>query len=300
VLAPVLGPLDLGLQRDGGHRHEQLLRPRVHDLHAEAAADVRRDDLDRIQRQVQFGRDRRAHRRRRLGARVDAQRPVVGVPACVHALALHGHAGAALDVLREAQRVGRGGQRRLDVAGLLAVPRGHVVGDVVVDGGLRLVRGVDADDDRQLLVGDDDPLCGVLRDVPVGRYHHHHRLADVPDDVAGQGIGGARLGQLRVGDEHRQRLGHRAAQVVVGVDRDQALDVQRALDVDVGDPRVRVRRPHERSGQRGVPDVVEVAALADDQPGVLAPADRLAEQLRGHARSRIAAFAVCTAFLMLA
>ena len=48
------------------------------------------------------------------------------------------------------------------------------------------------------------------------------------------------------------------------------------------------------------PDVVEVAALADDQAGVLAPADRLAEQLGRHSASRMAAAAVCTAFLMLA
>jgi hypothetical protein len=85
-----------------------------------------------------------------------------------------------------------------------------------------------------------------------------------------------------MGDEHRQRLGHRAGQVLVGVDRDQALDVQRRLDVDVEDAGVRVRRPHEGGGQGGVPDVVEVAALADDQPGVLAPADRLPEELRRH------------------
>ena len=88
--------------------------------------------------------------------------------------------------------------------------------------------------------------------------------------------------QLRVRDEHRQRLGHRAAEVLVGVDRDEALDVQGAVDVDVDDPGVRVRAAHEGGGQRAGADVVEVAALADDQPGVLAPADRLAEQLRGH------------------
>jgi hypothetical protein len=85
-----------------------------------------------------------------------------------------------------------------------------------------------------------------------------------------------------MGDQHRQRLGHRAGQVLVGVDRHQAVDVEAALDVDVGDPGVGVRGAHERGGQRGVPDVVEVAALADDQPGVLAPAHRLPEELGRH------------------
>jgi hypothetical protein len=127
--------------------------------------------------------------------------------------------------------------------------------------------------------------------------------------AVGQRVAGARRGQLRVRDEHRQRLGHRAGEVLVGVDRDQALDVQRGVDVDVDDPGVRVRAAHEGGGQRVGADVVEVAALAGDQPGVLAPADRLPEQLRRHRRppsprhgkkSFIAAAAWWTAFLMLA
>ena len=73
------------------------------------------------------------------------------------------------------------------------------------------------------------------------------------------------------------------------------------VGVDADDPGVRVRAAHERGGQGGgAADVVEVAALADDQPGVLAPADRLAEQLGGHPWSRMASAAWCTAFLMLA
>jgi hypothetical protein len=179
--------------------------------------------------------------------------------------------------------VRRRGERGLDVTGLLVVDGGDVVRDVGVHGHRRFAGGVDADDDGEFLVADDDPLGGVLGDVPVGRHHHDDRLADVVHLAVGQRVAGARRGQLRVRDEHRERLGHRAVQILVDVDRDQALDVQRRLDVDVEDAGVRVRATHEGGGQSRRADVVEVAALADDQPGVLAPADRLPEELRGHA-----------------
>jgi hypothetical protein len=240
------------------------------------------DHLDLLQRQLELGRDRRAHRRRRLGRGVHAQRRVLGVPAGVHAAALHRHRRAALDVLGELQRVRGGGQRLLDVPGLLVVDGGDVVRDLVVDARARRAGGVHPDDDRSLLVGDPDPLAGVLRDVAVRGHDHDHRLADVVDLAVGQREPGPRRGQLRVRDEHRQRLGHRAGEVLVGVDRDDAVEVQARVDVDVDDPGVRVRAAHEGGGQRVVADVVEVAALAGDQPGVLASADRLAEELRRH------------------
>ncbi len=156
-------------------------------------------------------------------------------------------------------------------------------------GALGAPRVVHPDDRRQEVVGDDDPLGGVLGEVAVAGHHHHDRLADVVDLVAGQRVAGARRGQRRVRDEQRQRLGDRAAlglvgggEVVVGVDRDQAVDLERAGDVDVGDPGVRVRAAHERGGQRVVPEVVEEVRPAGDQLGVLDPLDRLAEQLGGH------------------
>jgi hypothetical protein len=103
-----------------------------------------------------------------------------------------------------------------------------------------------------------------------------------------------------VRDEHGQRLGERAGEVLVGVDGDQALDVEGGVHVDVDDAGVRVRAAHEGGGQRAGADVVEVAAPAGDEPGVLPPADRLPEQLRGHPASFIVAAACRTAFLMLA
>src|SRR5690606_8905309 len=85
VLAPVLGPLDLPAEEPGGPRHQDLLRPRVHDLDAEAAADVGRDHLDVGQGQVERGGDGHADAGGGLGAGVDAQ--VGAVPAGVDAAA---------------------------------------------------------------------------------------------------------------------------------------------------------------------------------------------------------------------
>ena len=109
---------------------------------------------------------------------------------------------------------------------------------------------VDADDHGQLLVGDPDPLGGVLGDVAVAGHDHDDGLADVVDLVAGQGVAGARVGERRVRDQQGQRLGDPAGQVVPGVDRHDAVDVERVGDVDVDDPGVGVRAAHERGGQR--------------------------------------------------
>ena len=116
-----------------GPRHEDLLGPRVHDLDAEAAAHVGGDALDLRERQAELGRDSRAHAGRGLGRGVHPQLAAVAVPAGVDALALHRHAGAALDVEVERQGVRRGGHGGVDVADLLEHVGRDVAGHVVVD-----------------------------------------------------------------------------------------------------------------------------------------------------------------------
>jgi len=160
--------------------------------------------------------------------------------------------------------------------------RGDVVRHVVVDGALGAPGGLQPDHRRQRLVGHRDALGGVLGDVAVAGHDHRHRLADVPHHAVGQRVGGPRGVQAGVGDQQRQRLGDPAVEVLVGVDGDQAVDVQRAADVDVEDPRVGVRAAHEGRRQRAGAEVVEEAAVAAGQPGVLPPGDRLAEDPGGH------------------
>ena len=67
VLAPVLGELHRPAQRPGRQRDQQLLGPRVVDLHAEAAADVGGDHVDLAEVEAELDRDRGPHAGRGLG-----------------------------------------------------------------------------------------------------------------------------------------------------------------------------------------------------------------------------------------
>ena len=73
VLAPVLGPLDRPAELHGRPRHQHLLGPRVHDLDAEAAADVGRDHLDLESGQAELGGEAARDAGRRLGGVPDPQ-----------------------------------------------------------------------------------------------------------------------------------------------------------------------------------------------------------------------------------
>ena len=75
----------------------------------------------------------------------------------------------------------------------------------------------------------------------------------------------------------------RPGEVLVGVDADDALDVERVGDVDVDDAGVGVRAADEGRGEGVVAEVVEVAAAAGDEARVLLALDRRAEHLRRHA-----------------
>ena len=66
--------------------------------------------------------------------------------------------------------------------------------------------------------------------------------------------------------------------VLGAVDRDDARRSECGVLVDTGDPGVRMRRAHEQHGERvGWRRVVSVAPLADQEPPILAPCDRLAD-----------------------
>ena len=142
--------------------------------------------------------------------------------------------------------------------------------------------GLDAHDRRQELVVDPDPRQRVLGDVAVVRDDERDRLTGVVDLVPGQRVLGAAVGQRGVRDQQRQRLGHRARQVVVGPDEVDALDVEHPGDVDVGDPRVGVRRAEHGRVQRTRDHVVDVAALSAQHPVVLDAGHLGAHQLGGH------------------
>ena len=283
VLTAVLGELHVVPEQSGRPRDEELLRPRVHDLDAEAAADVRRDALDLGERELEERRDHGAHARRGLRRRVHPHAQVVGVPARVHPTRLHRRRGRTIDVETEREAVGRGGDRSGRVTDRLGERGRDVVGDLLVHG----VHGRDGDlvpdDGRQHLVGDLDACGRVLRDVTVSRDDHRDGLTDVVDLAVREHMLGAGGGQRRVRDEDRQPLLEPWREVLIGMDGDEAIDLERVGDVDVEDARMRMGAADDRDLVRVLTEVVEVATLTAQQAGVLTAQDGSAEHAGRHA-----------------
>ncbi len=281
MLEPVLGVLNRTAEQAGRPRHEHLLRPGVHDLDAEPAAHVGRDHVDVGEGQTELRCDGGTDAGRCLRRCPDPQPPRLDVPAGEHPAALKRRGSGALDVQVQLERV----RSRRDRCGGVAVSLDQMPGDIARHVGVDQVVGgprrVQADHGWQRLVIDNDPLGSVLRQVPVQRDHHDDRLAHVVDLVGSQRITGPAVGQGRVRDQQRQRLGDPTGQVLVGVDGHQAVDVERRAHVYVEHPGVRVRAAHERRRQRVVAKVVEVRPVAAEQAVVFEPRDRLAEK-RGH------------------
>ncbi len=196
----------------------------------------------------------------------------------------------------EGQGVRCGGHRGVDVTDLLEQVCTDVVRDVLVDQVATRARRVDADHDGQLFVGHPDALGGVLGDVPVTGDHHDDGLADVVHLVLGQGVARAGVGEGRVGDEDGKRLRGALREVLPRVDPLDAVDLPRVVDVDVGDPGVGVRAADEGGRQGIVAEVVEIAAVTREEPGVLTALDPLAELAGAHvapsARARPAGWPV--------
>ena len=229
VLAPVLGPLDRHPEQAGRQRHHHLLGIELDDLDAEAAADVGRDDVDAVDVEVeQAARGRRGCRSAPASSRAPAAPPSSSNRATTP------RPSSGVAALRSISQppledVRRGGEAGVDVAVLLGDLRDDVVGPVAVHE--RRVRGVgvlDVGHDRERLVLDDDRARRVLGDVAVARDDHRDRLADVADLVARQRVLRAPVGDRLVRDDQRQRLRELPVEVLVRVDRVDAVDVERA------------------------------------------------------------------------
>ena len=295
MLAAVLGELHRAAQRTGRQRHQQLLGPRMVDLHPEPAAHVGRDHVDLAEVEAHLHRQRGSDTGRALRRGPDLQAVDVRVPPRDRAATLQRSARAALDRQVQGEPVRSRGDGRARVTGRLLQSGTDVAGHVLVHQGRGRACGLHADDRRQELVVDPDARDGVLSDVPVLGDDEGDRLADVVDLVLGQRVLGAAVGERRVRDQQRQRLRHpgsqRTGEVVVGVDGVHALDVEHGGDVDVEDASVCVGRPQHGGVERRLPatagrspdaDVVDVATLPTQEALVLDPLDPLAHQLGGH------------------
>jgi hypothetical protein len=279
----------------------------VHDLHAEAAADVRRDDADLVLGDPELAGHEEADQVRVLarevhgelagaevrhaGARLDrrAGRAVVDDPA------LHHHVG----VTPGGVHVAAGDRPLVRLVGpeLLVHERRAV---------LERLLGVDHHGQRVVL---DEHLFGRVDDaVLVAADHDRDGLADALDDALGE------RPRLRCLDLHPRRdPDHRErrleVEVVGGEHPVHARGALGARRVDRRDPRVRLGRAHDRHVEHARQhEVVDVAAAPRDHPGVLLAAHRLADPLlarhrlldRAHAGTPFDAWAASrTAFTML-
>src|SRR5690606_25703595 len=113
--------------------------------------------------------------------------------------------------------------------------------------------------------------------------------------VLGEGERRPRRVQRGVRDEERQRLTQGAGQVLVRVDRDDPVDVEDRVGVDLEEAGVGVRAAEERDLVGVVAEVVEVASAARDETGILAALDRGTELAGGHRLSLSSLWAVSAA-----
>lgn len=128
------------------------------------------------------------------------------------------------------------------------------------------------DERWQHVVAHAHPGARVLGDVAVGCDNHRDRLTDVVHGLLGQGVAGDGMLDAGVRQQHGQRLGGLpdVTKVLPRPHRDDALDVQGTLDIDVCDAGVRVRAAHERRREGALAEIVQVAALSAHEPRIFA------------------------------
>ena len=269
VARAVLDPLHRPLGEDRGQDRHHVARVDGH-LVAEAATEVGADDPDHVLGQLRHQRHGGADDVRRLGGHVDGQLLRRPVEVGDRAAALHRRGVRARVVQLELRDDVSVGER--PVGGLLVadLPReAGVVGLVLlVVADDRRVRGHRlgrVHDHREGFVLDPDRLAAVLGGVGVVGDDAGDLLALEPDLVGGQhrlGVVGQRGHPGEVAGRHH----------LAGEDQAYAGDRVGRAGVDGLDPRVRQGAAQDLHVQHpGQHDVVDVVALAADEPVVLDP-----------------------------
>ena len=278
VFAPILDPAHRPADPAGEKRDDELLAIEAV-LDAEAAADVRGDDADRVLGHAEHVREHPAGAVRRL-RRVPDVEAVAGLATLVAGYDTPGlerlPAQAAEAEVEPQYDVGFG-EGAIDVADVVGHRgRNVVVGAIVEQRRAGLERSLRIDDWRQLLVLDLDGIQRVLGQISALGDDRGHRLADVADAIGRQRI--RHLGAKgAVRHQHRQLCG-------IGSEIGEADRVEHARlgagrgYVDSNDACVCVRAAEE-SGMCHArqPDIGHVEAIAAQQPRILASAHALAD-----------------------
>ena len=249
------------------------------ELHAEAAADVRRDDADQMLGDAQVLAEDMLHLERRLMRVRDGERAVARIEIGDQAARFQGHRHLPLEAkLLLDDEIGFG--ERL---GRLALLDGEVEGDIVAErsvddrragrDGLELVA-----DRRQRLPFDGDKLGGILGlRAAVGR-NQRDGLA-LPDRAVARradDCGAERWpGRCSATPTNGSQRGLMSAAVSTAATPGRVL---RGLDIDGDDLGMRMRAAHEAGVQHARQlDVVDVAAVAAEQALELAARDARAD-----------------------
>ncbi len=289
-LLPVGGPLHRPAELPGREERQDLLGVEE-DLHAEAAADVRRDQLQLIRLDPEDGAELRLQAEDALVAAVERQAAAVGIARGDGAARLQGVDHDAIVDQLDARNLGSCGEG-LGGAGLVAM---HPV-EAEVPGGLGMhhrrvgvERAVGIHQRRQCLEVELHQLGGVAGLIEGLGDDEDDRVADVAHPPAGEhrtrrheslAAAAARHGgQARHGaDAGRREVG--ACQD--GQDPGRLL---RRFDIQPGDGGVGEGAPHDGAiGLSCEIDVIGIAALAGEQSSVLDASHGLADAELSHVR----------------
>jgi hypothetical protein len=256
-------------------------------LHAEAAADIRRDQAQLLLRHLEHEvGERIAHEVRTLRRGVERRAVTRRVVIADRVARLHrvGDDPVVDELERDRARgLREGGVRRLGVAHVVVPVEHHVAGDVRKE--LRRARRhrlLGGGDRRQPLVFDLDRLGGVARRRERFGDHERHRLADMPHVTDGQHRARRVVPRRPVAIVERRHAGEVAeavgAHVLAGRDEQHAGHRPRRRRIDPLDPRMRHRRPqHEGPRHPRQDDVVRIAPAAGDEPQILVAPHGLAD-----------------------
>ena len=280
ILAPPLDPFDRLAEQHREIAGQRLLAVHV-ELASEAAADLGRDHADVVLAELEHLGQARAQHVRNLGRRPHRQVALARVPLRDDAARLHRDRREALvddlethHLVGVAHRLvhrGRGNfHLERDVGAELVVQNRRAVGD-------RLFR---IDHRVERVVVDFDQVECVLCPVGVGGDRDRHRFADIsaPCRCASEGWNGMRSAGATHGSVPilSLRSSPASTQTTPGAPR-------AAVRVDGIYLRMRMRTAQDNRRQHPrQPDVVDVDALALNEPRILAPLDAFAHEFRDH------------------
>ena len=289
MLPPVLGPLD-GAAHAAARDGDQIVLGVELAPHAEAAADIKLDQLDRSLGQPEGPDQRLLVEVGDLGGTPQSQALPVGEIGD-EPPGFERQGGLAMGPEPFFPAIGRGGEGGLGVAAADGVADRHVVAGVLVDESFGLRRGLRIGHRRQRVVVDLDRRERVLRGVAVGRDDDGDGLAGETRLGSGDGLLQKAV-EARESGEPERDLRQRAVEVGAAERIDRPGRGTRRAKVNRADARMgegASEDRHMRGAGRG--EIVDETAGSAQEPPVLAPPQRAPDHPLLHTTRRFCIFA---------